>query len=513
MNYLRLFGWIAALASTCGMSAAQELSRLVVADERADWGQPAPYLHAMNGPGYVWMTFLFDALLGQDERGAPVPALATEWTVSEDGLVYDLSLNTQARWHDGEDVTAEDVVFTFNYVQDHPHPFVPLNMVSEVTADGERARVTLSRPDPGFVSTVLMSLPILPEHVYADVADPRDFVGPEALTGTGPFTLANADRAQGRYTLQAFEGYYGNPSAFEELLFVRMAPETALRAMADGEVDLFTYLPWRLVDQARDLDIDLETAPSNHPVRVVFNHEGLFGALPARRALAHSIDRAALARIAYAGGATPARLGYFQDGTVWFSEDAQMAYAVDPARAEALFETAGLSRDASGQWGDANGPVELRLITDGRMQRAAIVVSEALESAGFTVDLRVLERGAMQEAAASRDFDLALMTTSTIGDPGGLIRRVLGGNWRSDGYPADGRLRDLAEAQALELDPQARAAMLAEFQQLYSEELPSLMLVNPIWVTAHSAQVTPEFFSDGVAMGIPVSLHKPALTQ
>ena len=77
MNSLRMFAWTVALALSCGMSAAQELSRLVVADERADWGQPAPYLHAMNGPGYVWMTFLFDALLGQDERGAPVPALAT----------------------------------------------------------------------------------------------------------------------------------------------------------------------------------------------------------------------------------------------------------------------------------------------------------------------------------------------------------------------------------------------------------------------------------------------------
>ncbi|WP_180902346.1 ABC transporter substrate-binding protein [Martelella soudanensis] len=513
MIFVRLLGWVFVMLLPGGLVAADEPTRAVIADDRAEWGQPAPYLHQMSGPGYVWMTFLFDTLIGQDDTGAPVSALATDWSVSPDGLIYQVNLNSQALWHDGETVTTADVVFTFDYVQRHPHPFVSLADVSSVSASADTVRITLSRPDPGFLSDVLMSLPILPEHIYSGIANPRDFVDATALTGSGPFMLTSSDRAQGRYTLTAAPKYYGKAPKFDEIVFVRMAGEAALNAMAEGWVDVFTYLPWHLTERARSLGIALETAPSNHPVRIVFNHAGLFGDLAARQALAYSLDRNALARVAYVGGAEKAQVGYFQQGTAWFDAGAQLDYDIDPQRAVALFAAAGLTRTKDGLRSSSGDDLRLRLITDGRQERVAIVLSEHLETIGFDVDLRVLERGALQAAAAGDDFDLALLTTSTIGDPGDLASKIFGDDWRSDGYPQDDRLQEVIRAQATETDPIARAALLAEFQRLYSEQLPSLMLVNPTWVTPHSDRIAPRFFPDGIAMGIPVSLHKPAFTR
>lgn len=73
----------------------------------------------MCGPGGFKSELLFDSLLEKDENGE-IAWLAKEWHVSEDGTVYTFVLRDNVKWHDGEEFSAEDVKFSFDYYKQHP---------------------------------------------------------------------------------------------------------------------------------------------------------------------------------------------------------------------------------------------------------------------------------------------------------------------------------------------------------------------------------------------------------
>jgi oligopeptide transport system substrate-binding protein len=80
---------------------------------------------------------LFEGLLNQDAQGNPVPGVATDWTVSDDGLTYTFNLRPEAKWSDGTPVTAEDFVYSWRRAAD-PATGLALLLVSGAHAAQER---------------------------------------------------------------------------------------------------------------------------------------------------------------------------------------------------------------------------------------------------------------------------------------------------------------------------------------------------------------------------------------
>lgn len=483
---------------------------LVISDTRGDYGLLAPYTHATSGPGYLYTSYVFDTLLDQDPEGALAPGLAKSWQASDDHLTYDFRLDEAARWHDGASLTASDVAFTINYMRIHPHPFVSLDVIEAVeVVQDNHVRIRLRRPDSSFLTNIIVTMMVLPKHIYENQTTPAQFGEQAAATGSGPYRLASFDKAQGRYLLQRNPDYHRGTPRFEQVAIIRMTPEAAIQAMRSGHVDVMSDLPFELVLQAQAAGIRVLKVASNHPERLVFNHRGLFARKERRHALAHAIDRKRLSEIAYPDAALPATTGYFQPGSPWRSGEGVADYRFDPQRADQLFAQEGWKRKANGRWTDNSQPVELRLVTDGRYRRVATILAEQLETYGFAVDLRLLEVAALQQQVSTDAFDLMLRATSTIGDPGAIIGRVLGKSWTSDRFPDDtGEVRRLIEGQAAATDAQQRLQMLHRFDALYASELPSLMLVNALWAVGHNDRVRPAFLPDGIASGIPMALHR-----
>ena len=128
------------------------------------------------------VALLFRGLLRAGPNGTLVPDLARSWAVSPDGLTYTFNMSTDARWEDGQPVTAADVVFTVDLAED-PDYDGPLGgswQGIKATAVGSNVvRFTLPTPLGGFLRQTL--LPILPEHLLGqtDVTDlaTSDFSG------------------------------------------------------------------------------------------------------------------------------------------------------------------------------------------------------------------------------------------------------------------------------------------------------------------------------------------------
>lgn len=513
MNRLLRIALLALSAVFAAPVLATEERPLVVTDSRADRGMLAPYLHARNGIAYLYTSYVFDSLVSQDRQGRPAPGLAASWTISPDGLTADLQMDARARWHDGRPVTARDASFTFAYMARHPYPFVSLANIAGAEALSEHhLRIRLKARDAGLVSGLLMALPILPEHIYASQEAPERFTAPEAATGSGPYRLVSYDKAQGRYMLESVPDYYGGTPRFSRLMIVAMAPDAAIRALRGGEIDVISDLPVERAAQVEGQGLHVVRAGSGHVTKLAFNHQGIFAALAMRQALAQALDRPAILDITAPNGAGAlAETGYFQQGSPWREDRADPDWPHDPARAAELLQSQGFARDKGGRWQRDGAPVTLRLVSDESQARVAQVVADQLDVFGFGVDLRLMERTALQALPPGGDYDLLVASVSTTGDPGDIAARVTSEAWNSDRYTGDTRIAAALEAARQAATPKERLAHLHEFQRLYAEELPSVMLVDPVMAAAHGGRITLDFMPNGARIGIPTGIDKSAL--
>lgn len=486
--------------------------RLVIADEDGDRGLLAPFLHQKNGPAYLYTSYVFDTLLDQDREGRVVPGLARKWTVSNNGRTIDLELDERARWHDGQPVTGEDIIFTFDYMKKHPYAFATVDDVVGVTILADRhVRLELKDSGASFANTTLVALPILPAHVYRDQPVPEKFSDMRAAIGSGPYKLMRYDKAQGRYLLERNDDYYRGIPKFEQIAIVRMSAQAALNARGSGDVDVIATLPYEFTQDAKAKGWKILTSPSNHPLKLVLNHKGPLGDALTRQALAHAIDRQKLVDLVYHGGANVAQPGYFQNGSPWRDSAGDAAYDFSPDKAAPLLAARGWSRGDQGQWSKDSEKVRLRLLADKGNAKAATVLSEQLHDFGLEVDFRLMERAALQQAAQSGDFDMMLASSSTMGDPNGIARRVFGTSLGNDQFPRKGALADILQRQKNATSNSERLALLHELQKLYARELPSLLLVNPLWAVAYDDKIDPVFLPDGIAIGIPMALPRTVL--
>ncbi|WP_316858657.1 ABC transporter substrate-binding protein [uncultured Cohaesibacter sp.] len=485
--------------------------RLVIAEAKGDRGLPAPYAHQKAGPAYIYTSYIFDTLLGQDKTGAPAPALASSWTVSDDGLSYDLMLNPKAQWHDGKPVTAEDVAFTFSYMKEHPYNFVSVANVEKIESlAADHVRLTLKERDAGMITSKLISLPILPRHIYEKVAIPERFTGKQATIGSGPYKLVSYDKAQGRYLYERNETYYLGQPKYKQLAAIRMTPSTAIEAIANGQVDLYNSFPMEQLGAARKAGLSVMTYLSNHPVKLLFNHQGKFKQTEMRQALAYAIDRQRLVDVAYPGKGEVAETGFFQRESPWHKDQDDPDYKYDKEKASQLFMEQGWIFD-DGVWSQNGDPVVLQLVTNKSFKKLATVLAEQLTDFGIKTETRVMEDAAMHAAFRDGAFDIALETASTMGDPDSVIFRIFSKSPKSDKYFVNGRMKKLLIDQAAASSVGERAAMMHEFQALYARELPAYMLVNPLWAVVHSANVEPLYMKTGISFGIPMAIPKRIL--
>lgn len=502
-----LNSWLLAVWMVCcSLTAQAGNSTLNIADAQGDWGLLAPFSHVARGPGYVYTSFIFDSLVWRDVTGQLQPMLAKSWNYHAEDLCYDFILHEQARWHDGQPVTAEDVLFSFSYMQQHAYRFVDFSPISSVQATGRKVSVCLKEPHAPFMSNIAATLPILPRHVYQHVEEPQRFNQLGAATGSGPYRLAAYNRAKGYYRLERNASYHLGLPKYERVQVVRMSPHAALDAMQRGQVD-FVSLPQELAGSYREAGLALAEQLSNHPYRLLFNHQGSFARLELRQGLAQLLDRQHLIDILYPEGAAQiARLAYRQDVADALPND----YGFDPAAAAAQLEQAGWQKNSQGRWQDAQGnAVHLTLLASPGSALLARALAEQLERQGVALEIRLEQDVQLGERLRRGSYDLALLSASHEGDAD-RFRWLMGGQQqRSDHYLQNDELLELLDRQVRILDVQQRSQLLHQAELIYNRELPSLLLVNPISYAAYRPQVlTPRFTNGGIAMGVPLPLNK-----
>jgi len=144
---------------------------------------------AGDGRSLLVMSMVFDALVSYDDDMNLIPWLATDWEVSTDGLTITFNLVQNAKWHDGEPLTAEDVKFTVDFYkeQEAPYDLALMNRIESVETDGDYKVIVHMTEPYAWVLYDFEDVPIIPKHIWQDKT--WDWaVHPDAMPiGSGPF--------------------------------------------------------------------------------------------------------------------------------------------------------------------------------------------------------------------------------------------------------------------------------------------------------------------------------------
>jgi peptide/nickel transport system substrate-binding protein len=494
---------------------ATQIESYTIADTTGDWGYPTPYLRYSRGPGYIRSQFIFETLIWKDAEGF-VPQLAESWEYIAAENAYLFKLRQGVTWHDGEPFTAADVLFTIDYIKEHPDPFVTLIGPSGITKaeapDDHTVKIYLEQTHAPFLNNVAGTMTVMPEHIWAGVADPMTFSSPEALIGTGPYTLADYSKEHGTYLYNAYDDYYLGTPAARTIKFVKVSAEMTPAALQNGEVNA-ADIPPEIVSQMEAAGLSIVTAPVAWNAKLTINHKKEpLSDVRLRQALAYAIDREELVQVTQRGQAIAGSPGIMPPTSPWYNPDTPQ-YAYDPDKARQLITEMGYTLGDNGFFSKDGQLLTLDLLASTTFKEDGQFIAGQLNEAGITVNFQTLEAKTVDAKAEAWDFDLALYGHGGLYEPSILDRVITGKGFNSARYTADEELNALLKAQLSEMDPDKRKELVYQVQTRYADDMPALTLYYPKWYWAHDGQIDLYYTQDGVASGVPIPLNRMAFVK
>ena len=197
-------------------------------------GEPDEGFDPTTGWGSYGSPIFQSTLLIYDQDFDIEYDLATDYQVSEDGLEYIIQLREDVLFSDGEPLTGEDVVFTFETAKTSGSVIDLSNLERVEATDEYEVTFTLNQPESTFVSH-LTSIGIVPEHAYDETYN-------ENPIGSGPYQFVQWDKGQ-QLIVEANPHYYGEQSDFSRLTFLFLEEDAAFAAAQAGEVDVVAVTP------------------------------------------------------------------------------------------------------------------------------------------------------------------------------------------------------------------------------------------------------------------------------
>ncbi len=459
-------------------------------------GKPSyinPILCQYNQVDRDLVSLIFSSLTDISERGEIVPALARDWDVSEDGLVYTFYLRRDVVWHDGEPFTADDVLFTVSAMEheDYQGPPELAELWRTVTAEkinDYTVAFTLQAPLATFLDYTTVG--VLPEHLLEGVPAgelPRDPFNVRPV-GTGMFKI---NEVTGDHVLlEANQDHYGAKPLLSKIEF-KFYPnyQSIFAAYQQGAVEgISEVLPEDLSRVRHEQYLNLYTARLSGYTLIFLNLDlPIFEDKEVRQALLWGIDRQRIIDRVLDGQGMVANSPIMPG--CWAYNDDIPQYDYDPQKAAQLLDEAGwVDTDADGVREKEEMRLEFVLLTnkDPLRRQLAEEIARQLWGVGVRV-VPVVEDSTwvVNEALRPRNFDALLYSWGSLPtDPDPYLMwhsTQIGGDGQNYAGLASVEIDQLLEQARQSVDQGERGRLYREFQDLFADEVPSLLLYYPVY--------------------------------
>jgi peptide/nickel transport system substrate-binding protein len=399
-----------------------------------DEGALNPYTYQTGYPGWNLMTLVYDPLFTADADNIPQPWLARRYTVSADGKTWTFTLHPNIRWHDGRPFTAADVKFTYEYVRRNAHArwTGQVRNIESIEASGPTSlTIRLAAPSSGVLVQPLSDLPILPRHIWENVAEPRRF---NDVVGNGPYKVAEMRDGQ-FYRLVANDTYFaGRPKIREIVLPIIRDATVTFTALSAGEIDTTVrpVTPEIVTELEKASGMKVVRGPGYASTILQFNLEhAQLKDVRLRHAIANAINTRLMVRLLALGYAVVGSPGYIHPDSPFYNP--AVTFTANKAKAVQLLNEAGYTdRDRDGIRDAADGtPLRFTLLTlagNPIRIRAADLTRTWLRDIGIDVRVLVQEDASIInqvwpdfDVCKGRRFDMAIfgwsapvMTRTTV---------------------------------------------------------------------------------------------------
>lgn len=447
----------------------------------------------------------FTGLTRFDREGAIVPDLAANFHVDTEGRTWTFELRPDAFWHDGEDVTADDVVYTVGLVQDRAYvgPFgEAFRGVTVERVDRKTVRFTLPDVFGPFVEST--SLPILPSHILGGVRYAELIHQPFNLRpiGTGPFKVSEVDARQ--IVLTPHDQFHRTrplrARAYLDRVILRFYRDSseALAALARGEIDGTGGLNSVDAERARTLKgINLHSLPTNDFTAAFMNmrpEKALFRDRVVRQAIATAIDRGRVLQVAADGHGTVAD-EFVPPGSWAYVRDVPR-YVHSASEARTLLDNADWKdHDADGIRDKGDVVLKFTVTTSDEPARiaAAQQIASDLEGIGMRVNVMTVPFAELVDTVArQRAFDMLIVGITTGADPDPYAffhsSQTKDPGYNFSGYSTLSMDRSLEAARRTYDQAKQRELYSAVFQQI-ATEVPVLFLYFADYLYAQQRSV------------------------
>jgi peptide/nickel transport system substrate-binding protein len=412
---------------------------------------------------FLFLYALHDALLKPMPGVGSGPSLAESWSMSDDMRSADFTLRANAKFHNGDPVTADDVKFSFERYRGGAATVLK-DLVKEVQVQAPgRVRFVFREPWPdfqAFYGTFASSAGWVVPRKYVERVGEEGFR--KAPIGAGPYKFVSINPGI-ELVLEAFEGYWRKPPSIKRLV-LRSLPDETTRAAAlkSGEVDLAMLLTGPVALDIRRTSGMRLAAPQLGIFWLDFpdqwDPKSPWADKRVRLAASLAIDRQALNEAETLGLSRPTGNTVPPDFEFALPFD---AHPFDPARAKQLLAEAG----------HPNGFDGGELTPFPPYNTMAEAIQGWLAAVGIHTKIRAMERGAFMIAWREKKLHGVVLTVTAIsGNAATRLEPFVTKNG-AFAYGALPEVDDLFVRQARELDHKKREALLHEMQSILHEQV------------------------------------------
>ena len=414
---------------------------------------------------------LHDAMVKPMPGNGAAPCLAETWSVGKDDKTYEFVLRKDAKFHNGDPVTSDDVKFSFERYRGAAHELMKSKVDAIETPDPQRVVFKLKEAWPDFLtfySSASGAGWIVPKKYVEKVGDDGF---KQAPIGAGPYKFVSFNPGV-ELVLEAFEGYWRKTPSVKRLVMKVLPDEaTRLAALKRGELDIAYSIRGELAEElVKTPGLTLKPVVLQAPNWIYFPEQwdpkSPWHDIRVRQAANLAIDREGMSKALFLGyckttnnAVVPYTFDYY-----WKPPDA----AYDPEKAKKLMAEAGLANgfDAGLLYCDSSYANMAEVVIDNFAQIGIRAKLEPIERAGFFAGYsnKKYAKGIIQAASGAFGNAATRMASFVVKD----------GAFSYGNYPD---IDELFPVQANELNHDKRAAILDKMQQLVYDKA----IYAPIW--------------------------------
>ena len=470
-----------------------------------------PLYSSLNSVDADLAQLIYSSLFTRDNNGYLMPDLVTDYKISADQKAYTLTIRDDAQWHNGNPVTIDDVIFTFNNIKNGQYQS-PLrynfNGVEAGKIDDRTIQFTLKEPYAPFME--FLTFGILPLGLWQDVTPQSMGLAELNLKpiGSGPYQFKSLTKDKNgnikAYTLEANLDYYNPVPHIAKVVFkFFVAPEEMIAALNNNKIDAASYLApeyYNEVIAPNSFNFHQLSLPQISGLFFNLNNDSLVVSSPnVRQALAYAIDKRTMVEEILPHQAQ------MIDGPIlpnsFAFNDQINTYNYNPEKAKALLAEAGWElktiKDQAGVEGTwlakKEQILQIEITIPDNPQNLALAekIKGYWETIGVKTTIKAVSgRDVQNSLAKTNSFTVLLYSLFGSIDPDPYTfwhssqRSALNiagyGNKKVDKLLEDARVNNNIET---------RTAKYKEFQILLTADAPAIFLYNPSYVYIQNKRI------------------------